>query len=106
MRVGSLLDDFGHAPANLNITVRGLRIDDSYRHTRIAAHVLVLLTSLRSINDNQVAIEVDPNRSDLRAAIGHERCQAAERALGEKIAVLLRNGLRHEFLLARTPRAN
>ena len=45
-----------------------------------------------------LAVEVTPDRRDLRAAVGHEGREAGECPLLKKIFVLLGDSLRHEVL--------
>src|SRR5246500_2239931 len=63
--VGAVLGDLGDAAADFQIAIGILRIHDGERDTRIAADVLILLTATGRVEDDMLAVEVDPDRSDL-----------------------------------------
>src|SRR5207248_8835549 len=92
--------------ANFQITIRIFGIDDGERDARIAPYIFIFLPSPGGVEDDVVAVEIAPDGSDLRAAIGHEGGEAGEGALLEKILVLLGDGLRHEFLQEIEPLGN
>src|SRR5260221_6785776 len=99
MGVGAVSCDLDDAAANLEVPVRVFGINHSQRSPRIAPHVLVLLSALGGVHDDEVGFNVAPYRRDLGLAIGHQGSQAGKSAFAEKIAILLRNDLRHEDLL-------
>src|SRR4029077_15806392 len=70
--VGAIFGDFRDAAADFQIAIRIIRIDDGEGDTRIAADVLILLAAPGRVEDDMLTIEVDPDRSDLRPAVGHE----------------------------------
>ncbi len=76
-----------------------LRVDDGHRNPRVAAHVLILLTSLGGVENDMFAVKVAPHRRNLRPAIGHKRAQTAESALLKQIAILLGDNIGHKASL-------
>src|SRR5579883_1858252 len=96
---GALLGDLGHAAANFEVAVRVLRVHDGQRDAGIAADIAILLAPLGGVEDDVLAVVVDPHGSDLGASVGHEGAEAGEGALLEKVGILFRDGRSHESLL-------
>src|SRR4051812_6363320 len=89
--VSALFSNFFYSPANLDIAVRVLRIHDGEGNTRFAAHIAVLLAAFRRVEDDVLAVVVNPNWCYLWTAVGHEGCEVGEGGFVEQIAILLGN---------------
>src|SRR5262249_62322386 len=96
--VGAFLSDLNDTAANFEIAIRVFRVDDSEGDAGITTNIAVLLPPACGIEDYMIAVEVNPDRSDLRTAVRHQRSEAGERTLLKKIFVLIGDGLRHECL--------
>src|SRR4051812_45563224 len=79
--VGALLRHSRHAPADLQVAVRILRVLDRDGHARIALEVLVLHAPARGVEADVGAVEVDPHRRHLRRAVGADGGDVSERLL-------------------------
>src|SRR5258707_9287732 len=93
--VCAVLGNLDHGAADLQIAIRIVGVDNGQRHSRIAAHVAVLLPAARRIKDYMLTVEVAPYRSDLRPSVGHQRAQTGECWLLEKVDVFFRNHVGH-----------
>jgi len=69
--VGALFGDLGYATANREMPVRVIGVEEVNPNSRIAAHVAVLDVALDGVDDNVLAIVIDPNGSDVRASVWH-----------------------------------
>src|SRR5215467_7457486 len=93
--VGTGFGDFDHFAADLEIAIRVGGILQRDGNARIAADVSVFHATLGGVDANELAVEVDPYRSDLRAAVRHECAQIAESGLFEQVGVFFGNDGRH-----------
>src|SRR6266498_4856451 len=61
--------------AHTKIPILYIRILDGHRNSRTRLHILVLYASFIGIDENIVTVGAEPNRRDLRRAIGHDGCK-------------------------------
>src|SRR3990172_10818494 len=98
--VGALLGDLRHGVPDGEVAVRIVRVRDLEGHVGPLLHIPVLEAALGRVDQNMLAVIVDPYGSDVRRAIGHLGRQVSEGPLLEEIEKLLRDGAGGRVLLA------
>src|SRR5580698_6673902 len=81
VRCASLGGDLHDAPADLVIAMRAGRVGHAQGHPRVPLDVLDLLEALDGVDDDVLAVGVDPGLGHLRCAVGHQGSHEAETGL-------------------------
>ena len=96
--IGAFFGDLDDFAADLEVAVRIFGIDDGERDARIATHVEIFDAATRGIHTDMFAVEVAPDRSDLRAAVFHECAEIGEGFLAEQIGIFFESCVGHADL--------
>jgi hypothetical protein len=75
----AILGHGDHAAANGEVPVGVVGIEDRQRHTGALPHVAILHPALGGVDQDEIAIGVDPDGRDLRLAAGRDGRQMAWR---------------------------
>lgn len=83
VRIGAVLGDIRNAPAKRQVTVRIVRIHKVQSNARIPPHIPVFDSPFSGIDEDVLAIIVDPDRRHLRSSVRHDCRELCKRFLLE-----------------------
>lgn len=76
--IGAGFADFHHPALNLEVAVGVGRVGDAQGNARVAAHVAVFDPSFGRVDEDVIAVGVEPDRRHLRRAVAVERGEIDE----------------------------
>ena len=71
VRIGALFRAVHNASTNRKMTVRIVRVHKVQSNSRIASHIFIFDAALCGVDEDMLAIIVDPDRGYLRSSVRH-----------------------------------
>ena len=81
VRIGALFRAVHNASTNRKMTVRIVRVHEIQSNSRIAPHIFIFDAALCGIDEDVLAIIVDPDRRHLRSSVRHDCRELCKRFL-------------------------
>ena len=75
MFICALCCELGNFAADLNVTIGGSGVLNDKRHFGVGFHVSVFCAAFVRVDENILVICVEPDRRNLRRAVGHDGCE-------------------------------
>jgi hypothetical protein len=93
--LGATFSDVYHLAADSDKPARIVRVLDADSDPRVSPHVFIFDPALSAVDDDVLAIEIDPHRAGVRRSVAHHGGEMGKGSLLEEVGKVLRVCLGH-----------